>query len=230
MDKFYNLVVYFTICLLILLIMYSKFMNLNVFELFTEPKLDKDLTNEDITVDGSDVSTKETRDRFPTGMCKECEPNSYINANKDGCIVCPEKSEVNANKDGCNYDEGYEYYGNKGVNDFYCVKNYYYDGNECIECDSSDEFTYCNGGSAGGNKGKKMLKAGYGTDNTGNIIECTDGNYRKGDVEFGNNINCISCDYRYSCPEETLRINCGGDSEGICSRNAYFHIQQIIGI
>ena len=229
MDKFYNLIIYVTICLLILLIMYSKFINLNIFESFT--------TNS-----------------FPAGKCIECSDNSYVNAEKNGCIECSDNSYVNDSKTGCNEchpgqhlnndkngcdnNEGYQYYGNMGINDFYCDTDYYYDGNQCIKCDSSSESTYCNGGNNKFNKGTKMLKAGYGTNSIGNVIECTfntynqgDKTYRLGDVVFRNNIECNECISSQigenDCPPGNLFVGCGGDNEGWCSRAAYDSIMGI---
>ena len=80
--------------------MYFKFMNLNVFELFTT-KLARDDSNEETTVDGSDGSTKQTRGSFPAGMCKECPPNSIINERKTGCTQCPDGNEPNTDKTAC---------------------------------------------------------------------------------------------------------------------------------
>jgi hypothetical protein len=57
--------------------MYSKFFYLNIFESFTEGNL------------------------FRAGMCKKCEPNSYVNAEKNGCTICTDNSYVNAEKNGC---------------------------------------------------------------------------------------------------------------------------------
>ena len=131
MDKFYNIIIYITICLLILLIMYFKFMNLNVFELFTT-KLARDDSNEETTVDGSDDSTKQTRGSFLAGMCKECPPNSYVNDRKTGCNECPPNSYVNDSKTGCNV----------------CPPNSYVNGtNTGCECESgqqlNDDNTTC---------------------------------------------------------------------------------------
>lgn len=96
MDEFYKLVIYFTICLLIFLIMYFKFMNLNVFESF----IVKDNPNEETRIEPSGVvsdgSTIEIRKTFPAGMCVECPSNTIVNESKTGCEhICLEGSIFN---------------------------------------------------------------------------------------------------------------------------------------
>ena len=71
MDKFYNLLIYVIICLLIFLIMYLKFFYLNVFEPFTEAN------------------------SFQIGVCKTCPPGEKVNSDKNGCDSCPEGNIVN---------------------------------------------------------------------------------------------------------------------------------------
>ena len=76
-------------------------MNRNIFEFFTKSKFDKDPTNEETTDIGSGGSIKETRGRFPAGMCKQCPSNSYVNGTRTDCIECESGQQVNDDKTGC---------------------------------------------------------------------------------------------------------------------------------
>ena len=57
-----------------------------------------------------------------------------------------------------------------------------------------------------------MLKAGF----SGAGENCTNGNYRKGDVEYSNDINCDECNYT-QCSDNKILVGCDGASSGECS-------------
>jgi hypothetical protein len=128
--------------------------------------------------------------------------------------TCDGNQRVNEQRTGCLSNNGY-HYNSDDKDDFYCVSKYYYNGTECIQCGEND-YTNCDGGSENGDKGKKMLIAGYGTDKNGAGIECTDGKYREGDIEFENSINCEECNYT-QCPDNKILVGCDGASSGECS-------------
>lgn len=76
MCKYYIILTYLIICLLISFIMYFKFKNCNIIEFY----------------EGN---------RFSAGGCKTCEDGKIVNQDKTGCEACPDGQKPNSDGTGC---------------------------------------------------------------------------------------------------------------------------------
>jgi hypothetical protein len=210
MDKFYTLVIYFTICLLILLIMYLKFFYLNVFESFTE------------------------RNRFPAGMCKNCDQNSYVNETKTGCTTCDDGKEVNDSKTGCD-DCPAGTAGTNGVCNIDCSSGNKFSPVGAIECstcgdgkevnDSKTGCDDCPAGTAGTNGvcNEDCDDNQYSSSDRTICIKCDDGTRRNGSKTgcddcpagtAGTNGYCSTCgSNQYSNSNRKTCHNCGNGTK-----------------
>lgn len=157
----------------------------------------------------------------PVGKYRNDEMTPVDNTTNIECNrTCEGGKKVNEDRTGCIDEDGYYYYSNNGQIDFVCASGYYYTENqnpllkgECHKC-SNDDHIVCNGGDVNlGNKGNRILLAGYDS----NGKECNNGTYRSGDdILTSQPINCISCDYT-SCGPNQYLYGCSGSSSGECT-------------
>ena len=190
MDKFYNLVIYFTICLLILIIMYFKFMNRNIFEFFTE----------------------HTLVGFPAGMCKVCPRNSYVNEDNTGCIECESGQKVKDDNTTCEPCPAGTA-GTDGTCDQQCNNGEQQNDSRtaCVKCPDGTAGTggtcrRCDNGSMPDGSRTSCISCPYGKAGTGGT--CRRCGWREYQYESGQE-SCISCETNQIANEDrTWCVSC----------------------